>query len=410
MYSPRLFLNAFIFILFEPASREPVLPPPDFDPDSLELGVGISIEDLLEQQKQQLSSSPPEPERPLVGAFVTTPVSPPSVTAEQKLAAFNDEVNEILRPFKEDVDKSWQRFTADIEASVTPPLPPSSHVDNSWPRFTADIENGVTPPPPPHNDKAWQRLRADVEASVTSPPPPLPLQKLVQLSMHDAKDEERSRRAKFAALDKINLVEHDDIANNEVEPFNPAPKFVRPDHKVQPTSGFSVPINRRPTIARTRPTPSSLGQTEGTATESSNFLNRVRVGFPKASEISTLPSVFEPPQSYSPQISTTPRPQQFFTTSFPSFSGAATPDSSAAYFVTTGGYTPAASTTPAERGRIRLQAGHTPRQRSTTTPTPTGSPISLATTPTTTAVTVAVRPAVSELRYPARSARFENIR
>jgi hypothetical protein len=348
--------------------REPVLPPPDFDPDSLELGVGISIEDLLEQQKQR----PPEPERPRVaGAFAATPLPPPppSVTAEQKLAAFNDEVNEILRPFKEDVDKSWQRFKSDIEAGATPPPP--------------------LPQPPP--------------------PPQSPQQKF-SLLKNDEKERERSRRAKFAALDKINNLVIDDgnIINNEVEQFNLARKPVKPDHKDQPigNSGFSVPINRRPTVARTRPAPS---QPE----ESPSFSTRVRLGSPKPNEISTLPSLFEPPQPYPPpQISTTERPSQFFTTSFPAYSSAgSTPGGS--YFSTTGGYSPAASTTPVEsttpgeRGRVRY---HTPRQRSTTTtttPFTTVSPISLATQKTTTAT---VGPAVSELRYSVRTARYENIR
>jgi hypothetical protein len=357
-----------LWILF----REPVLPPPDFDPDSLELGVGISIEDLLEQQKQR------PPERPLAGAFAATPVPPPppSVTAEQKLAAFNDEVNEILRPFKEDVDKSWLRFKSDIEA-------------------------GATPPPPPLTQR--------------QPSPELPQQKFSLLTKNDEKERERSRRAKFAALDKINnlVIEDGNIINNEVEQFNLARKPVKADHKDQPVGngGFSVPINRRPTVARTRPTPS---QPE----ESPSFSSRVRLGSPKPNEISTLPSLFEPPpppQPYPPQqISTTARPSQFFTTSFPTYSSAgSTPGGS--YFSTTGGYSPVASTTPvesttpSERGRVRYQAGHTPRQRSTTTTTPftTVSPISLATT-TNTATTA--RPAVSELRYPVRSARYENIR
>jgi hypothetical protein len=361
--------------------REPVLPPPDFDPDSLELGVGISIEDLLEQQKQR------PPERPLLaGAFAATPAPPPppSVTAEQKLAAFNDEVNEILRPFKEDVDKSWQRFKSDIEAGATPPPPLPQ------------------PPPPPL-------------------PPPLPQppqQKFSLLTKNDEKERERSRRAKFAALDKINnlVIDDNNIINNEVEQlqFNLARKPVKPDHKDQPVGGggFSVPINRRPTVARTRPAPT---QTE----ESPSFSSRVRLGSPKPNEISTLPSLFEPPpppQHYPPpQISTTARPSQFFTTSFPAYSSAgSTPGGS--YFSTTGGYSPVTSTapvestTPGERGRVRYQAGHTPRQRSTTTTTPftTVSPISLATQKTTTAT---VGPTVSELRYPAvRTARYENIR
>ncbi len=360
-----------LWILF----REPVLPPPDFDPDSLELGVGISIEDLLEQQKQR------PPERPRVaGAFAATPVPPPppSVTAEQKLAAFNDEVNEILRPFKEDVDKSWQRFKSDIEAGATPPPPP-------------------LPPP--------------------SQPPPPTQQKFSLLTKNDEKERERSRRAKFAALDKINnlVIEDGNIINNEVEQFTLARKPVKPDHKDQSVvnGGFSVPINRRPTVARTRPAPS---QPE----ESPSFSSRVRLGSPKPNEISNLPSLFEPspppPQPYPPpQISITARPSQFFTTSFPAYSSAGTPGGS--YFSTTGGYSPVASapvesTTPGERGRVRYQAGHTPRQRSTTTTTPftTVSPISLATT-TITATTEVVRPAVSELRYPAvRTARYENIR
>ncbi len=283
-------------------------------------------------------------------------------------------------------------------------------MDKSWQRFKSDIEAGATPPPPP--------LSQPPPLSEPQQPPLTPQQKFSLLTKNDEKERERSRRAKFAALDKINNLVIDDgnIINNEVEQFNLARKPVKLDPKDLPVGngGFSVPINRRPTVARTRPAPS---QTE----DSPSFSSRVRLGSPKPNEISTLPSLFEPPEPYPPpQISTTARPSQFFTTSFPAYSAAgSTPGGSAAYFSTTGGYSPVTSTapvestTPGERGRVRYQAGHTPRQRSTTTTAPftTVSPISLATTTNTATTTATVRPAVSELRYPAvRTARYENIR
>ena len=40
--------------------REPVLPPPDFDPESLELGVGVPIHEIKEQRKTNFNTAPKE--------------------------------------------------------------------------------------------------------------------------------------------------------------------------------------------------------------------------------------------------------------------------------------------------------------------------------------------------------------
>ena len=38
---------------FEAPYREPVLPPPDFDPDTLDIGVGVPIETILADRARQ---------------------------------------------------------------------------------------------------------------------------------------------------------------------------------------------------------------------------------------------------------------------------------------------------------------------------------------------------------------------
>ena len=363
--------------LCQSSIREPVLPPPDFDPDSLELGVGISIEELLEQQKQRPAAlvvqpaaetpprhSPPgfsatpeprhlefTPELPgRSAAFSTTPepllvhsLSP--VTAEQKLAAFNEEVSQILRPFKEEVDNSWHRLTADHEAGGGP-SPAELH--------------------------SFKKTHLAVE------------------------DEEG-------------------IFNNiiqDADPFHTGRKAAKLDHQDRPPlmASFPVPINRRPTVTRTRSLAPPLSHQP--PTDSPAVSNRVRQGAPKPHEISTLPS-FESEVAAHHQsfISTTPLSVvvsslagTFF--NYPS-----------SHFSTTGAYAPETTTPGGERGRVRYSPGHTPRQRSTTTPlttTTTVSPVTTATTTstemTTTTTTTSVRQMVSELRYPARSARYEKIR
>ena len=38
---------------FQAPYREPVLPPPDFDPDTLDIGVGVPIETIIEQRERE---------------------------------------------------------------------------------------------------------------------------------------------------------------------------------------------------------------------------------------------------------------------------------------------------------------------------------------------------------------------
>ena len=42
---------------FQAPYREPVLPPPDFDPDSLDIGVGVPIETIIEERSKEKKKS-----------------------------------------------------------------------------------------------------------------------------------------------------------------------------------------------------------------------------------------------------------------------------------------------------------------------------------------------------------------
>ena len=87
---------------YEAPYREPVLPPPDFDPDTLEIGVGVPIEEILRQRAvapsrtiapKKLSSPTPTPK---LAAPSPTPTPLPSAALE----FVNREIEERLKPFK----------------------------------------------------------------------------------------------------------------------------------------------------------------------------------------------------------------------------------------------------------------------------------------------------------------------
>ena len=127
---------------FQAPYREPVLPPPDFDPDTLDIGVGVPIETLVRERARTRDTqtpppapptTPPPPPRPRV-----TPPPPPPPAAADPLQPYKEEVaagREEFRQFLDDVSQ----FISDMEnfhsvkqqsASKTlvrtlPPPPPS---------------------------------------------------------------------------------------------------------------------------------------------------------------------------------------------------------------------------------------------------------------------------------------------
>jgi len=94
---------------FEAPYREPVLPPPDFDPDTLDIGVGVPIETILADRARQEKLS-----------SVTTTTLPPRQLSllpppDNSLVSFSDEFErssrpDPLQPFKDEVDAGHQEF------------------------------------------------------------------------------------------------------------------------------------------------------------------------------------------------------------------------------------------------------------------------------------------------------------
>ena len=116
--------------------REPILPPPDFDPDTLELGVGVPLDDIWWQQKTfpvtergVKSTSPPprlevtprpvfrpspvevvtpRPRPEVTTTFevtsprpeVTTTFSYNGVTSAGQLEVVNNQIGNLLKPYK----------------------------------------------------------------------------------------------------------------------------------------------------------------------------------------------------------------------------------------------------------------------------------------------------------------------
>ena len=70
---------------YEAPYREPVLPPPDFDPETLDLGVGVPIEDiLLQRTANPLFNDPTER----------------TITPVDELGAVKRRINNLLQPYK----------------------------------------------------------------------------------------------------------------------------------------------------------------------------------------------------------------------------------------------------------------------------------------------------------------------
>ena len=130
---------------FEAPYREPVLPPPDFDPDSLDIGVGVPIETIVREQRERRDR---ESVRELSAAprHVTTqaprhvsPTSPPSrhvspSTAPRHVSTpspsrvpvsispiHNAIEDDPLRPYKDEVEAGrveFRQFLDDVSQFI----------------------------------------------------------------------------------------------------------------------------------------------------------------------------------------------------------------------------------------------------------------------------------------------------
>jgi len=97
---------------FQAPYREPVLPPPDFDPDSLEIGVGVDIETLVAQRELEKELEEQKKQRSHEESLADIP---PFLYPDNALKPFKDEVltshQEEFQSFINDVSQ----FISDME-------------------------------------------------------------------------------------------------------------------------------------------------------------------------------------------------------------------------------------------------------------------------------------------------------
>ena len=95
---------------FQAPYREPVLPPPDFDPDSLDIGVGVPIETIIEVRSKEKKKSK-------VSNFSNFDI----ITKEELSSNYNltpglEEIppllnpDNALKPYKDEVIRSQDEF------------------------------------------------------------------------------------------------------------------------------------------------------------------------------------------------------------------------------------------------------------------------------------------------------------
>ena len=169
---------------FQAPYREPVLPPPDFDPDSLEIGVGVDIDILLaeralektrkEKQAREHLRHHQQPVIPDIPAFIDP---------DNTLKPFQDEVVEThereFKTFFNDVSQ----FISDME-NFHSARKASARQEVDEPFFkevppTTALEATTPPPPTPRaREGKHRKAKIDLESRklvpVELPPPPQP--------------------------------------------------------------------------------------------------------------------------------------------------------------------------------------------------------------------------------------------
>ena len=148
---------------FQAPYREPVLPPPDFDPDTLDIGVGVPIETILREREKKIRAKKNHVSETTAN-IREKETADTSVDQEIKHEVYNRVTNNIndiqavlapenkLKPFKEEVERSQDEFRQFLD-------------DVS--KFISDMENF-------HSVKqsASQSLPRSVPTPTTSPPSP----------------------------------------------------------------------------------------------------------------------------------------------------------------------------------------------------------------------------------------------
>lgn len=193
---------------FQAPYREPVLPPPDFDPDTLDIGVGVPIETIIaerkrrkeEQEFRRVVTPTPTPFPRLVPVTDNslrehdrTGHSSPrksqefvkSVKSPDPLQPFKDEVEGAQEEFKlflDDVSKyinDMENFHSVKQQSASKTLvrtlpPPTSPSPSSYSPFPTTTSSPSSPAPPNSYPISYASPNAKVYLStqyVTHPPP-----------------------------------------------------------------------------------------------------------------------------------------------------------------------------------------------------------------------------------------------
>lgn len=95
---------------FQAPYREPVLPPPDFDPDSLDIGVGVPIETIIKErmEEKKKQKSPAFPSFEILGKKELSADFKPAPRLEEIQPLINPD--NALKPYKDEVMRSQDEF------------------------------------------------------------------------------------------------------------------------------------------------------------------------------------------------------------------------------------------------------------------------------------------------------------
>ena len=166
---------------FQAPYREPVLPPPDFDPDSLEIGVGVDIDVLLAERALEKTRKEKEAREHLRHQQPIIPDIPAFVDPDNALKPFRDEVVQThereFKTFFNDVSQ----FISDME-NFHSARKASARQEVDEPFFkevppTTVLEATTPPPAPRAREGKHRKSKIELERGklvpVELPPPSL---------------------------------------------------------------------------------------------------------------------------------------------------------------------------------------------------------------------------------------------
>ena len=153
---------------FQAPYREPVLPPPDFDPDTLDIGVGVPIETLVRERARTRDSQTPPPATPTAPPTTPAPAPPPRPRVTPPPAAADP-----LQPYKEEVAagrEEFRQFLDDVSQFI-------SDMENfhSVKQQSASKTLVRTLPPPPPSPAPVTVTPAPLPSPAPTPSPAYPI-------------------------------------------------------------------------------------------------------------------------------------------------------------------------------------------------------------------------------------------